>query len=156
MRERIALATHKAWHESELATRHRPELARTGETPGPAWPSYRITPGPAWPPPSGTWPSPWWAATQRRDSASRHLELTAGPRASAIPESGGARCRSRCLDWPGGRACEYRVWPGHPAHRRQPAGIRARTRGGPGNYGWPRSFQAGGGDRGDTGWGLDR
>jgi hypothetical protein len=39
------------------------------------------------------------------------------------------------LDWTGGRTCQYRVWPGRPARRGQPAGVRAGTGGGLGDIG---------------------
>ena len=139
-----ALLARYETHALLLARRRAPPGRGTGSPPR--------TP---WPPPSGTGPAlaGWYP---RRCSAPRQLELTAIPPGRAIPESGGTRAASCYLDCASGRACEYCSRPGHPAHRRKPTGVRARTRGGPGDFRRAGALPTGRVDRGDPGRRLDR
>ena len=138
------LRGRRTWGETRYLRDAGHRLATYRITPGPLVPALRYRPGPHGLPPPRRYPAP------------RQLELTAIPPGRAIPESGGAHRGARCLDWPGGRACEYSIGSGHPAHRRQPAGIRARTRGGPADLRRAGAVPAGRRHRSDPGRCLDR
>jgi hypothetical protein len=112
-------------------------------------------PGPALTPPNGTEPTPFGASPER-SPAPRQVELTALCADGAIPESRGARRVTPGLHWPGGRTRKYRVRPGGPARRREPAGVRARTGGGLGDIGRAWAVPASRGDQDNPRRRLDR
>jgi len=63
------------------------------------------------------------------------------------PNPGVPAAKPPGLHWPGGRTRKYRVWPGRPARRREPTGIRAGAGGGPGNIGRAWAVPASRGDQ---------
>jgi hypothetical protein len=107
------------------------------------------------PPLTGTGPHPSAWLPERRP-APRHQELTASAPPRAIPESRGPGRGSPVLDWPGGRTRQHSVWPGHPARRGKPAGIRAGTRSRPGDISRARALSASRSHHGDARRRVDR